>query len=421
MPTLDCTTCDYRTVPGGGEHVCPVDGGILDMRYRYEHILRLLSKESLSRNTDRSMWRYRSLLPMRNGESQVPLPNIQVGYTPLYHLKALGEKLGLSRLFAKDETRNPTGSLKDRASALAVVRAQEEGKSVIATASTGNAASSLAGMAAASGLQSVIFVPRLTPPNKLAQIVAYGSSVFLVEGTYDQAYDLCETACGKYGWYNRNTARNPYLAEGKKTVSFEICEQMGWDAPDTVYVPSGDGCVLAGVWKGFCDFHAMGLIAKKPRMIGVQPTGSNALAQAFGRGAARASPVEAHTIADSLSVSLPKDDVKALKAVRDSGGEFLEVSDQEMLDAQILLGQTTGVFAEPAASASLAGLVRHVREKRISVDERVILLVTGSGLKNTEALRSAIASLPVIAPDQSAFEQCLRSSSSLIKLIESGK
>lgn len=406
LDSLQCTTCGYRVIPEGGEYVCPIDHGILDVRYHYDHILHLLSRERLENDTDNSMWRYRSLLPISRGvEAENYLPPLSVGFTPLYANSRLATELQLPNLLIKDDTRNPTGSLKDRASALAVVRAREENKKIIAAASTGNAASSLAGIAASVGLPSVIFVPRSTPAPKLAQIIAYGAHVVCIDGAYDQAYELCEEACHRYGWYNRNTSRNPYLAEGKKTVSYEICEQMHWEGPDKVLVPAGDGCVIGAVWKGFKDFHSMGFISKLPQIIGVQPAGSDALFRAFSEHRARAETIQPCTIADSLSVALPKDDVKALAAVRESHGTFVRVSDAEIQEAQLLLARITGVFAEPAGSAALAGL-QHLRgANAVTADEKVVLLITGSGLKDTGAFSERIKDLPVIAPNIASFER----------------
>ncbi|MFH0770770.1 MAG: threonine synthase [Candidatus Peregrinibacteria bacterium] len=398
-------------MPQGGEYTCPVDHGILDVRYNYDHILHLISRAQLENDSDHSIWRYRSLLPISRGaDTSRYLPPLHIGCTPLYTDSLLARKLHLPNLLIKDDTRNPTGSLKDRASALAVVRAQEEDKKVIATASTGNAASSLAGIAASVGLPSVIFVPRTTPAPKLAQIIAYGAHVVCIDGSYDQAYELCEEACHRYGWYNRNTSRNPYLSEGKKTVSYEICEQMHWEVPDKVFVPVGDGCVIGAVWKGFKDFHTMGFIAKLPQIIGVQPEGSNALCRAFHGHCARADTIQPRTIADSLSVALPKDDVKALAAVRESNGTFVEVSDAKIQEAQLLLAKTTGVFAEPAGSTPLAGLQCLLDAGAVAANEKVLLLVTGSGLKDTGAFTERIKGLPVISPDIASFEKTFGSS-----------
>jgi len=326
-------------------------------------------------------------------DAESPIPPPQVGWTPLYQAKRLGEKLGLSNLYLKDEGRNPTASLKDRASAIGVVKAQELGKKVITCASTGNAASSLAGLAASVGMRNVIFVPESAPKAKVAQLLIFGAQVIMIKGTYDQAFDLCLEASDEFGWYSRNTAYNPYLSEGKKTAGLEVCEQLGWQAPDRVFVSVGDGCIIGGLHKGFKDLLALGFIERLPKLVGVQAEGAAPLVRAWETG--KFEPIVPNTLADSISVGVPRDRVKALRAVRESGGKYVAVSDEEILEAMRQLG-TEAVFAEPAGAAGFAGLVKLADE--IDPQELIVVLVTGNGLKDVESAIKATKEPPKIEP-----------------------
>jgi threonine synthase len=299
--------------------------------------------------------------------------------------------LGLARVWVKDEGRQPTASLKDRASAMAVVKADERGAEVITTASTGNAAAALSGICASVARENVIFVPASAPPAKVAQLLAFGSLVLLVDGSYDDAYELCLHAAEAYGWYNRNTGFNPYMSEGKKTAAYEICEHLGWEVPDAVLVSVGDGCIIGGLHKGFMDLEALGWIDRGPRLLGVQAAGSNYLAEAWSRGEdVVAKPaIDAETVADSIAAGLPRDRIKALRAVEQTEGAFVTVSDEQILEAIPALAQRSGVFAEPAGAAAYAGLVTAADLGLVGKDDRVVVLSTGSGLKDVAAARRA--------------------------------
>jgi len=412
--TLQCVLCGAEYAPEEVDYVCPHHGndGILDVRYDYGELRQRLRRRDLAADRQTtSIWRYRDLLPLdpRHLDEAISedTPLKEVGWTPLYHAQRLGDALGLSHLYLKDDTRQPTASFKDRASALAVVKARERGAEVITTASSGNAAAALAGMAACVGLRNVIFVPASAPPAKVAQLLIFGSTVFLVEGTYDQAFDLCIEASHQFGWYCRNTAYNPYMSEGKKTVSFEIAEQLGWEAPDCVFVPVGDGCIIGGVHKGFRDLLALGWVSKMPRLVGVQAAGAAALVHAWQANTDRVTPVEAHTLADSISVGLPRDRVKALRAVRETGGSFLAVSDEEILEAMRVLARQAGLFAEPAGATGFAGLQTALRRGLVDSDERIVVLVTGNGLKDVQSAMRATGEAMRIAPSLDAVRQTL--------------
>ena len=315
-----------------------------------------------------------------------PLPPLPVGGTPLLDVPRLRDELGMPRLYLKDDTRNPSGSTKDRASFLVVSKALEYGYETVAAASTGNAATALAAVAAASGLTAVVFVPAAAPSAKLVQMQSYGAQLMPMEGTYDEAFELCRASCDRFGWYNRNTAFNPFTIEGKKTAALEIVATMAPETPDAVIVPTGDGVILAGMAKGFRDLETSGLIPHRPRLIAVQPEGSAAIVHALRSEADGVEQVPgASSIADSLTVEMPRNAIGCLAEVRASNGGGVEVSDGAILQAIPRLAGMTGVFAEPAAAAALAGLEAALAEDMIDREERVVLMITGSGLKDVAA------------------------------------
>jgi threonine synthase len=364
--------------------------GVVDVVYDYDAVKRDISRESLRQNGERSMWRYKPLLPI---EADAVVPPLQIGWTPIYPTPRLAADLGLRHLWVKDDGRNPTASFKDRASAIAVVKGRERGAAIITTASTGNAAAALSGICASVGQPNVIFVPEKAPAAKIAQLLAYGATVMLVRGSYDDAFELCLQAADAYGWYNRNTGFNPYMSEGKKTASFEICEQLGWDAPDRIFVSVGDGCIIGGIHKGLKDLMALGWIEKMPKLMGVQAAGSNYLAEAWenGEDVLTKAPIHDHTVADSISAGLPRDRLKAMAAVKETGGAYLTVTDDEILAAIPALARGSGVFAEAAGAAAYAGLVKAVANGMVSPDERVVVLNTGSGLKDVAGAMKGVA------------------------------
>jgi threonine synthase len=391
VKSLKCLICGKEYAPNQIDYVCPAHGdeGIVDVQYDYDLIGRRISPSVLEQNPDRTIWRYRPLLPI---EPESPVPPLTVGGTPLYKTDRLAASLKLKHLWVKDDGRLPTASFKDRASAIAVVKGRERKAEIITTASTGNAAAALSGLCASVGQRNVIFVPQSAPPAKIAQLLVFGSTVLLVRGTYDDAFELCLQAAKEFGWYNRNTGYNPYMTEGKKTASLEICEQLGWDAPDRIFVSVGDGCIIGGLHKGLKDLLALGWINKLPKLMGVQAAGSAALYEAWktGMNALDMQPIEAQTIADSISAGLPRDRIKALAAVRETEGAYIKVTDEEILAAIPVLGRGAGVFAEPAGAASYAGLVKAVADGLVNPDERIVVLVTGNGLKDVASARKSV-------------------------------
>jgi len=412
-----CSLCQTEYLPGQVTYTCPQDGGNLDVVLDYDSLRQKFQPEDLTSRAENSLWRYLPLLPVNDpGGEGTPLR--VAGGTPVYILDRLGQRHGLKHLWLKDESRNPTASFKDRASALVVARVRDIGQiggpPVVVTASTGNAGAALAGMAAAIGMQAVIFAPKTAPPAKVAQLQVFGARVILVDGTYDDAFDLSIKAADEFGWYCRNTGYNPFTVEGKKTAAFEIWEwwqgqNLGQHlpvSPLTVFVSVGDGNIISGLHKGFKDLLALGWLEEMPRIIGVQAEGSAAIANAFHAGTETITPVAAQTLADSISVDLPRDGVRAVRAARETGGTYITVSDKEILEAIAALG-SVGVFAEPAGAAAYSGLVKGVAMGVVQAEDPVLVLNTGSGLKDVKAAMQATGQAPVIEPLMEALKKIL--------------
>ncbi len=399
VKNLKCTNCGetYEAVPD--RYLCDKcgDKGILDVQYKYEEIKKDWNKEKLANNSESSIWRYLPLLPI---EEDTKRPNLRIGNTPIYNSKEMGKKLGLNNLIIKDDGLNPTGSLKDRASAMAAVKAREAGAKTVACSSTGNAASSLAGNIASmeDEMKAIIFVPERAPSGKVAQLLVYGAEVVSVQDSYEAAYYLSDEAIKKWGWYNRNAAINPYLVEGKKTSVLEMAEQLNWEMPDWVVFSVGDGCTIAGAYKGLYDLKQIGFIDRIPRLLGVQAAGCAPITKAFRTGKDLVVTDE-NTIADSIAVGSPRNYRKALNAVKNSKGEYINVSDEEILNMIKLLGSTTGIFGEPAGVAGLAGIKNAVKEGIIGKEESVAVVITGNGLKDIDNARKAAGELIEIEAD----------------------
>ena len=389
---LKCVICDKAYPADYAGYVCPDHGneGILDVQYDYDAIRSEWTKQDLAANPDRTMWRYKPVMPVA---PDAEVPPLTVGCTPMYDAKPLAADLGVARVWVKDEGRQPTASLKDRASAMAVVKAREVGAEVVTTASTGNAAAALSGISASIGQKNVIFVPKSAPEAKIAQLLTYGSTVALVNGNYGDAFELCMLAAAEYGWYNRNTGYNPYMTEGKKTAGWEILEDLGWNPPDAIFVSVGDGSIIGGVHKAMKDAVALGWIEKPPRIYGIQSAGSDYMVQAFesGEDVLTKPPISADTIADSISADLPRDRIKAMRAVTETGGAYIRVSDDEILASMPLLARGSGVFAEPAGATAYAGLIKAVATGLVTAAEEVVVLSTGSGLKDVASAMKAVA------------------------------
>jgi threonine synthase len=406
LPHIDhysCVLCDaHFAFPGEGwcDH-CGTEG-TLTIHYDLDAVRARLSKESLKEDRNPGVERYLPLLPLPENCTIPPLP---VWRTPIIEAKRL--KWPGGRLWVKDDSRLPSSSFKDRATFVAVSRALTYGSKGIVCASTGNAASSLAAFCAASGIPATILVPASAPRPKLAQVMISGARIVAVDGTYDDAFDLSLDVAKELGCDLRSTGVNPFLAEGKKTCALEIAEQFDWDPPEFVAVSVGDGCIISGLAKGFQDLFDLGWIKSVPRLIGVQAKGSAALSQAFARGLTKPEAIEASTIADSISVNLPRDGAKALRAVRESGGRFVTVSDDEILHAMRTLASEMGVFAEPAGATSFAGLMKLAGQDSVHSDERCIAIITGSMLKDTQSAIRAIGEMP--RPVEASLDKVLES------------
>jgi len=397
--SLICVLCGRVFEPADAPYTCPDCGldGTLDVNIDLEGAKKAgFTREALAASRDESLWRYRAILPVEREEN---IPSLRVGWTPLYESRALASRYGVKAVYVKDDGRNPTASLKDRASAVGVAKALDAGQEAIACASTGNAASSLSGFSAVAGLPSYIFVPERAPEAKVTQLLVYGARVLLVKGDYADAFNLATAAIDRFGWYNRNCAINPYLVEGKKTCALEIAEQLGWDVPDRVFIAVGDGCCIGGLYKGFADLLELGFIERMPKLVGVQAEGSRPIADAFAAGEKRIVPGHEDTLADSIAVGAPRNWAKALRAVRKTGGTMVTVTDEEILGAIRELARTTGVFGEPAGVTGFAGFKKMAESGELSSGERVAFVVTGNGLKDAKSARRAVGAPVSVAPD----------------------
>jgi threonine synthase len=408
-----CSLCQTEYRPEEVTYTCPKDNGNLDIVLDMPKIQKTLGPSRLPIDGEASLWRYLPLLPVSDpGGFGTPIR--LAGWTPVLSPPRLSQELNLDKLWIKDESRNPTASFKDRASAVVVARAREIGAEIVVTASTGNAGAALAGMAAAVGQKAIILAPRTAPPAKVAQLLVFGARVMLVDGSYDEAFDLTIKASSEFGWYCRNTGYNPFTAEGKKTAALEIWDwhrSHGFPFPIgelKIFVSVGDGNIISGIHKGFKDLINLGWIEAIPKIYGVQAEGSAAIADAFAQNTEKIIPVKAHTIADSISVDLPRDGVRAVRAAAETGGSYLLVSDKEILAAIAALGKN-GIFAEPAGATAYAGLVKAIGNGIIQKNDPVFVINTGSGLKDVKAAMEAVEQPPVIEPTLSALKTVIKS------------
>lgn len=412
MSGYRCIACAEAQTAAFDGFVCPLCGGNLDINYDYAAVAANIDERFLKGPND--LFGFAPLLPLQQPRSYFPL---RVGGTPLYPAPRLGEMFGIHNLYLKDETLNPSASLKDRASAVVIERAQDVGAKVVSVASTGNAGSSLACLAAATGLQAVVFVPASAPMAKLTQILAFGARVFAVQGSYDDAYDLCLAASDEFGWFNRSTGYNAFTREGKKTCAYEIWQDLDGRVPDRVLVSTGDGNTLSAIWKGWCDLKAIGLIDHLPKIDCVQSQASAAICNTVYQVRGRNDPevnwsrvqvqqVKASTVADSIAVDRPRDGLAAVKAVIQSNGEAVTVTDQEILAAIPEMAGATGIFPEPAAAAPWAGLKQMIRQGQVGADELVVCVVSGNGLKDIANARTVVGEPQLIKPSLEAVREC---------------
>ena len=381
---LTCSYCGQRYDADQPQTTSPCCGKVLLANYDLERAAATLTPANLA-GRPWTLWRYEELLPLRNREQVLTLGE---GGAPLLDVPNLGRELGLSRLLIKDEGQNPTGSFKARGLAVAVSRAKELGATVLAIPSAGNAAAAMAAYAARGGLQAKVAMPRDTPPAMIAECVAYGADVTLVDGLIDDCGKLIRERSAAEGWFDISTLKEPYRAEGKKTMGLELAEQLGWRVPDVIIYPTGGGTGIVGMWKAFDELEAMGLIgSKRPRMIVVQAANCAPLVRAFELGERHAAKWEnATTVAPGMRVPVAIADYLILDAVRASGGTARTVSDEAMIEAVKLLAATEGLLVSPEAGATVAMAQAMVADGTLDPDEEVVLFATGSGLKHPDIM-----------------------------------
>jgi threonine synthase len=405
---LRCISCGKEFSKEEVEYTCPVCGdrkGTLEVIYDYEFLSKRIDRNLFRKYSSKGIWQFKDILPVRK---DMVFPALEVGSTPVYFHKDIAKQFNLSGFSIKDDGRNPSASYKDRASAVAVVKAKEKNYDTIFCASTGNAASSLACFSAVSNLNCVIFVPATSPEAKLAQMQVYGANVIAIDGSYDMAFDISMKVGLTKGWYCRNSAINPYLLEGKKTGALELAVQYDWKPPDYVFVSVGDGTVYSSFCKGFYDLKQLGLIDKLPIVIGVQSEKISPIADAFEKGKPfEPIDVEGNSVADSIAVGKPRDVIKAVTYAKRFNGNFVKVTDEEILDAIAQLARTTGVFAEPAGAASFAGFKKYARLNSLE-GKNVSIIVTGNGLKDLKSAMKKVGSVKIYPADEEVIREAFQ-------------
>ncbi|MGA8296957.1 MAG: threonine synthase [Acidimicrobiales bacterium] len=391
---LYCRSC-ATSYPALAQSACDLCFGPLEVAYDYERVRNSMTKASIAAGP-RNLWRYSDLLPV---DATSPV-SLGAGFTPLLRAERLGAELGLSDLWIKDDTRNPTGSFKDRVVSVALTKARELGLKVAACASTGNLANSVAAHSVVAGLESVVFIPHDLEAAKVVTTAVFGGRLIAVEGNYDDVNRLCSELSGEHpDWAFVNVNVRPYYAEGSKTLAFEVTEQLGWRLPDHVVVPIASGCQLTRIDKGFRELAEVGLVeARTVRISGAQAAGCAPVAAAFATGADEVLPVKPRTIAKSLAIGNPADGWHALEIVRRTGGVVEAVSDEEIVEGIRLLARAEGVFAETAGGVTIATLAKLANSGVVRPDERVVAYVTGNGLKTVEALAGRVEPTATIGP-----------------------
>ncbi|MCQ8897983.1 MAG: threonine synthase [Hadesarchaea archaeon] len=377
-----CIECGERRDPREKLYECPRCGGLLEIELDLGEVLERLDRERLRRDPP-SVWKYRVFLPV---EDESKIVTLGEGGTPLYRCRRLEERWGVRELYVKYEGANPTGSFKDRGMTVGITRALEMGVRVVACASTGNTSASLAAYAAKAGLRCLVILPSgKVAMGKLAQALAYGAKVVAVRGNFDRALSLLRRMCEERKELYLLNSLNPFRPQGQKTIGFEIAEQLGWRAPDRVVVPMGNCANIWAIYKGFLEFQRAELVRDMPRMTGIQAEGAKPIVEAIKKGLERFVPVEnPETIATAIRIGNPVNGPKALRAIRNSGGTAESVTDQEIVEAQLLLARLEGIGVEPASAASLAGLKKLVEAGEVERDETVVCVATGNLMKDPE-------------------------------------
>lgn len=401
VSALRCRECgrEYEVAP---IFTCEWCFGPLEVTYDYDAIRDSISRERIAAGP-LSIWRYSDLLPVDRN----PAVDLGAGFTPLVRADRLAAELGLGELWIKNDTTNPTNSFKDRVTAVALSKALEFGFKVAACASTGNLANAVAAHAAHAGLRSFVFVPANLEQGKIVTTAVYGGNVVAIDGNYDDVNRLCAELAGTYPWAFVNVNVRTFYAEGSKTLAYETAEQLGWETPDHVVVPVASGSLLTKIRKGFDELHTVGLLDETPevRVSGAQATGCSPVATAWLGDSDTIKPVKPDTIAKSLAIGNPADGYFALDAVRQTGGGFGSVTDDEVRDAIRLLARTEGIFAETAGGVTIATLSQLAAAGKIRPDERVVAYITGHGLKTLDAVVGHVGPTATIAPTLDAFHE----------------
>jgi threonine synthase len=398
---LKCRECG-RQYPKKAVHVCEFDFGPLEADYNYEYIKNSISR-SVIESRPQHMWRYRELLPI-DGD---PTVGLNTGFTPLVKADRLARALGVRELYVKNDAFNyPTLSFKDRVVSVALSRAKELGFKVVACASTGNLANSVAAQAAGAGLKSYVLIPADLEQSKVLNSLVYGTEVIGIHGPYDQVNRLCSEIAGKYGWGFVNVNLRPYYAEGSKTIGFEVTEQLGWRLPRHTVVPMASGSLLTKIAKAYQEAIKVGLIEEQPFTVhGAQASGCSPISSAFKAGTDLIRPVpKPKTIAKSLAIGTPADGYYAVNAVKASGGSCEDVTDEEIIAGIRLLADTEGIFAETAGGVTVACAKKLIESGQIPANESAVLCITGHGLKTAEAVAPHLPAPRLINPSLREFD-----------------
>ena len=403
VKALQCRECS-KEYPKEALHVCEYCFGPLEVSYDYEAIGKVLTREVIE-SREPNMWRYKELLPLEGP----PTVGEQVGFTPLIRAKNLEKALGVEELYIKNDAVNfPTLSFKDRVVSVAMSKARELGFKVMACASTGNLANSVAANASACGMENYVFIPYDLERTKILGTLVYGSKVVGIKGTYDEVNRLCSEIAGRFGWAFVNINIRPYYAEGSKAFGYEIAEQLGWRLPKHIVVPMAGGSLITKIWKAFNEFHKLGLVDEiDTKVYGAQATGCAPIINAVKEGSDLITPVRPDTIAKSLAIGNPADGFYSIKTMRESGGYGEDVSDGEIISAMKLLAETEGVFAETAGGVTLGSTIKLIESGRIPRDESIVVSITGNGLKTQECLEGNLVEPSVIEASLADFERLI--------------
>lgn len=412
LKALKCRECgtEYELK---ATHVCEFCFGPLEVTYDYNALRRMVTRETIAAGPN-SIWRYRSFLPVATDN----VIDVGTGMTPLVRSNRLARRLGLNKLYIKNDAVNmPTLSFKDRVVSVALTRARELGFSTVSCASTGNLANSTAAIAAYAGLDCCVFIPSDLEAGKVLGTLVYGPRVMAVQGNYDQVNRLCSEVANTYGWGFVNINLRPYYSEGSKTLGYEVAEQLGWQLPDHIVAPLASGSLFTKIYKGFQDFVKVGLVDEKPvRFSGAQAEGCSPIAQAYREGRDFVTPVKPNTIAKSIAIGNPADGVYAIDIARKTNGNIESVTDAEIIEGMKLLAETEGIFTETAGGTTVAVLKKLVEAGKIDPDETTVVYITGNGLKTQEAVQGYINQPLTIEPKLDSFERALERSQTLERL-----